>query len=203
MKSTANIRLASCLVLGAMAITACGGSKASVTAPKPSATNASSAASTTNSKTAAPGGPVLPVKDNPITNTSTAKLLKIGTAIVENNADAVTKKTVDDHLEIPVTNSGTAALSGFEVFYTVTDTSTKTSESYYTKLPDSFTIAPGATRTIHFDKSGAVDHFPVNAFGIFATSKSALAISVTISAAGAAPEVATINKDAGGAEQAD
>jgi hypothetical protein len=193
-KSTANIRLASCLVLGAMAISACGGSKASVTAPKPSSTNASSAA---------PGGPVLPVKDNPITNTSTAKLLKIGTAIVENNADAVTKKTVDDHLEIPVTNSGTAPLSGFEVFYTVTDTSTKTSESYYTKLPDSFTIAPGATRTIHFDKSGAVDHFPVNAFGIFATSKSALAISVTISAAGAAPEVVTVNKDAGGAEQAD
>jgi hypothetical protein len=181
----------------ALALAACGGS----TATKPAVTKPPA----TSSATAAPAGTgqVLPVKENPIKNTSTTKALVVGKILVEDNADPVTKKTVGDHLEIPLSNTGTTALGGFEIFYTFTDTKTNESESYYAKLPDSFTIAPGASRVAHFDKTGAPDHFPVNAFSLYATSKNALNVSVVVSAAGAAPETASVKKDAGGSEQAD
>lgn len=148
-------------------------------------------------------GQVLPVRQNPIKNAATTKSISIGKILVEDNTDPVTKKAASDHLEIPITNTGPKSLAGFEVYYTVTDAKTNASESYYTKLPDSFTIEPGATRTVHFDKSNAADHFPVNQFGLFTTSKNALAVTVVASATDAAPETATVNKDAGGAEQAD
>jgi hypothetical protein len=102
-----------------------------------------------------------------------------------------------------LSNTGTTTLGGFEIFYTFTDTKTNESESYYAKLPESFTIAPGASRVAHFDRTGAPDHFAVNAFSLYVTSKNALDVSVVVSATGSAPEAGTVKKDAGGSEQAD
>jgi hypothetical protein len=187
-------RLTLTLSAAAFALAACGGS----TATKPAVTKPSSATSAP-----AGAGQVLPVKENPIKNTSTAKALVVGKILVEDNADPVTNKTVGDHLEIPLSNTGTTTLGGFEIFYTFTDTKTNESESYYAKLPESFTIAPGATRVAHFDKTGAPDHFAMNAFSLYATSKNALDVAVVVSAKDAAPETASVKKDAGGFEQAD
>ncbi|MHB8671262.1 MAG: hypothetical protein ACYDAD_12035 [Acidimicrobiales bacterium] len=142
---------------------------------------------------------VLPVTANPISNPSTAPGLKVDSVLVENNVDAA-NRPVSDHIEVALHNTGTSQLSGFEVFYTVTDPTAKLSESYYTKLPPTFTIAAGAKQTIHFDNTGAPDHFPVNKFGLFLTSKNALDIKVMVSATGAAPQTASVHKSAGGAE---
>ncbi len=128
--------------------------------------------------------------------------MKIDSVLVENNVDA-SGNAADDHLEIAVTNTGSTELAGFEVYYTFTDPTAGTSESYYTKLPDTFTVPAGTSRTIHFDNSGATDHFPVNEFSIYATSLNALDVQVEVSAQGAAPQTATVQKDAGGEETSD
>ena len=78
--------------------------------------------------------------------------------------------------------------------------SDKISESYYTALPATFTIAPGATRVAHFDATGATDHFPVNKYSLFSTSKNALDVEVVVSTIGAAVQTTTLKKDAGRAE---
>ena len=99
--------------------------------------------------------------------------------------------------------AGSTPLSGFEVFYTFTDRTTKMSESYDAKLPGSFTIAPGKKRIAHFDDTGLIDHFPVNKFSLYSTSRNGLDVRVIVSADGAAVQTATIKKDKGGPEQAD
>jgi len=159
-----------------------------------------STSSTAGQTSSAAGGQVLPVTSNPISNDATAKTLTIDSVLVENNEDPASKKAVDDHLEVELTNTGTTELDGFEVYSTFTDPTDKVSESYYTKLPDSFTIAPGATRTVHFDNTGATDHFPSNDFGILATSKNGLDVEVMVSATGAAVQTQSVKKDPGGAE---
>ena len=188
--ATLTTRLA--LAAGAVATvltlaTACGG------------TSTSPAGDTTPS---ASGSAVLPVTSNPIKNTSTTKALTIDSVLVENNVDA-SGTAADDHLEIAVTNSGSADLAGFEVYYTITDPKTSEAESYYTKLPGSFTVAPGANRVIHFDNTGAADHFPANQYSLYYTDANALDVSVEVSAADSAPQTLTVAKDAGGAEEAD
>ena len=173
------------LLLGPAMLAACGSDSTSSTAGQTSS---------------AAGGQVLPVTSNPISNDATAKTLTIDSVLVENNEDPASKKAVDDHLEVELTNTGTTELDGFEVYSTFTDPTDKVSESYYTKLPDSFTIAPGATRTVHFDNTGATDHFPSNDFGILATSKNGLDVEVMVSATGAAVQTQSVKKDPGGAE---
>lgn len=173
-----------------LSISACGGSSS------PNAGGAGVSAST------GVGRQIVPVKSNPIKNTSTAQTLKITSFLVENNVDPATKKIAPDHLEIAMKNTGAAALSGFEVYYTFTDKVTKTSESYYTKLPAKFSLPAGGTKTINFDNSGKPNHFPVNKFDIYHTSKNALAVTVEVSASGAAPQTSTASKAAGGAEGA-
>ena len=150
----------------------------------------------------AAAGPILPVTSNPIANTSTVSALKIGTVLVENNVGPNGKGT-SDHLEIPLTNTGATELKGFEVYYTFRDATASLTEGYYTKLPAAFAIARGATRVVHFDNSGAADHFPVSPLSVYATSKNALEISVQVSAVDAAVQTVSITKDAGGAEAAD
>lgn len=145
---------------------------------------------------------VLPVTSNPISNNATAATLKIDSVLVENNVDANGKAT-DDHLEIAVSNTGTMGLVGFDVFYTFTDPTTATAESYYTKLPADFTVAPGAKRVIHFDSTGQPDHFPINKFSLYKTSTNALDVTVEVSAKGAAVATQSVKKDKGGAEAAD
>jgi hypothetical protein len=188
---------------GALTLAACG-SSSSTTSPTTNAPTATATGGSTPATGSAPaaGGQILPVTSNPISNTATAQTLTIDSVLVENNVDS-TGAATDDHLEIALSNTGTTELGGFEVFYTFDDPTASISESYYAKLPDTFTIAPGATRIAHFDNSGAPDHFPVNDFSLYKTSANALDVTVVVSATDAAPQTATVMKDAGGAETAD
>lgn len=145
---------------------------------------------------------VLPVKTNPINNTSTVKALEISSVLVENNVDPKTNKAVDDHLEVALRNTGTTDLTGVEVFYTFTDTKTNDTESYYLKLPSTFTIPANGQRIAHFDNTGATDHFPVNKYSLYTTSQNPQKVTVVVSAKGAATATKTVKKDAGGAEVA-
>lgn len=193
------------LATGATVLAACGGAAVSSTTTTPPAASAPANAPA-GSAPAAPataGDNVLPVTSNPITNTATDMLLAIDEVLVENNVDPATGKAADDHLEIAVANTGTTDLTGFEVYYTITDPTTGDTENYYTKLPDSFSVAPGASRVIHFDNTSAPDHFPDNAYSLYHTSLNGLDVTVEVSAQGAAPQTATVQKDPGGDEVAD
>lgn len=99
-------------------------------------------------------------------------------------------------------NTSANDLTGFEVYYSFADPTDKATEGYYAKLPSSFTVRAGGTRVVHFDNSGAVDHFPVNKYSLYSTSKNALDVTVTVSAADVAVQTVTVKKDAGGAENA-
>lgn len=191
------LRLGAVTLLAATALSGCGGSAAK--------TDSSATVSTTTSTgtgDAPATSQVLPVADNPISNSATAKGLKITSVLVENNEDPATKKTVDDHLEIALENTSANDLTGFEVYYSFADPTDKATEGYYAKLPSSFTVRAGGTRVVHFDNSGAVDHFPVNKYSLYSTSKNALDVTVTVSAADVAVQTVTVKKDAGGAENA-
>ncbi|MDE0804428.1 MAG: hypothetical protein OSA99_14035 [Acidimicrobiales bacterium] len=192
-------RLAGVALVGGIALAACGGGSSSNSSADSTSTTAPAAAPSDSS-----GGTseVLPVTSNPITNTATAADLKIDSVLVENNVDAA-GKAVDDHLEVALTNTGSTELAGFEVYYTFTDPTASLTESYYTKLPDTFTIAAGESRVVHFDNTGATDHFPANKFSLYSTSVNELDVEVQVSAQGAKVQTATVKKDAGGAETPD
>jgi hypothetical protein len=183
--------LAALLVAVTATAAACGGTSTATTG-----------GSTTTTAPGSTGSQVLPVAENPIQNTSTSQVLKIDSVLVENNVDSA-GNTADDHLEIALSNTGTTDLSGFEVYYTFTDSTAGTTEGYYLQLPGSFTIPAGGARTIHFDNTGALDHFPVNEFSLYYTSANALDVTVVVSAAGAAVQTAAVQKDAGGTETSD
>lgn len=181
-------------IAGTLLLAACGGS---------SSTNAKPAATATGGTTPAGASAVLPVTSNPISNTATADGLHIDTVLVENNVDPTTGKDASDHLEIALSNSTGNTLGGIEIYYTFADPKTGVTENYYTPLPADFTIPAGGTRTVHFDDTGATDHFPVNKFSLYYTDTNALDVTVTASAQGVKVQTATITKDEGGAEVAD
>jgi len=198
--------IAAACAAGALTLAACGSSSSTAT-PATNAPTVTDAAGTNGSAPTAAsapsaGGQILPVTSNPITNTATSQSLTIDSVLVENNVDS-TGATTDDHLEIALSNTGTTELGGFEVYYNFDDPTAAISESYYVKLPDVFIIAAGASRIAHFDNSGAPDHFGVNDFSLYKTSANALDVTVVVSATDAAPQTATVKKDAGGAETAD
>lgn len=142
---------------------------------------------------------VLPVAKNPISNTSTAAGLTITKALVENNVSATTGKAVDDHLEVALKNTSAKSLDQIGVYYRISDPKKGTSEGYYTKL-DGFAIKPGASRVVHFDETGANNHYPVNKYSLYYTDKHALVVDVMASSPGAKPSTFTVKKDAAGAE---
>jgi hypothetical protein len=183
-----SVSLAALVVAAAGLLSACGGSSSTA----PSASASSNATS----------GQVLPVTSNPIKNTATATPLAIDSVLVENNVDA-SGNPADDHLEVALSNSGASDLANLEVYYTFSDPKTGDTESYYLALPSDFTIPAGGQRVAHFDNTGAPDHFPVNEFSLYSTDTNALDVTVIVSAEGAAPQTATVQKDAGGAETAD
>jgi hypothetical protein len=151
---------------------------------------------------AAIDGPVLPVTANPISNTATAPGLKIAQVLVENNTDPATGKDAPDHLEIALQNDGQQELSNLEVYYEITDLTTGAKEGYYRKL-EGFTIPAGGTRVVHFDNTGEKDHYPDNEFSLYHLSLNELQVDVMVSAAGVAPQIASVKKDAGGDENPD
>ena len=194
-------RIVAALALTAIGLTiavasGCGGagnSSASGTTAAPTTT--APAATTTTAGT----GQVLPVPKNPISNDSTAAGLTIAKVLVENNVSPETGKAVDDHLEIALKNTSTKPLDQIGIYYTFTDTASGASEGYYTKL-DGVTIEPGTTRVVHFDKTGATDHYPVNKYSLYYTDKNALVVDVTASSPGVKVATFTVKKDAGGSE---
>jgi hypothetical protein len=150
----------------------------------------------------AAGAIVLPIAANPITNTSTAPGLAIVQVLVENNVDPATGKDAADHLEIQLRNDSAAELSGFVVYYEITDLTTGAKEGYCSALAG-FTIAPGAERAAHFDNTGQPDHFPDNEFSLYHQSLNEMQVDVIVSATGVAPQSASVKKDAGGDENPD
>jgi hypothetical protein len=144
-------------------------------------------------------GLVLPVASNPITNTSKDPGLKIDKVLVEDNVDPATGKDAADHLEIALSNESDKELSGFVVYYEITDLITEAKEGYCSALTD-FTIPAGEQRSVHFDTTGAEGHFPDNEFSIYHSSLNEMQVDVTVSADGVAPQTATVKKDAGGDE---
>ena len=117
--------VANTTIAGAMLLASC-----SSTASKPT--------TTTNI-----GAAVLPAETNPILNNSTADGLTIDSVLVENNVDSETGKTADDHLEMALSNTSTTTLTNIEIFYTFTNPRSGLTESYFTKLPSTFSIPPG------------------------------------------------------------
>lgn len=190
-------RLAAVTLVAGVGLAACSASSSSSTT-----TSTGNGTPTTASDSSSGTSQVLPVQDNPIVNTSTVQALTIDSVLVENNVDAA-GKAADDHLEIALTNTGPKDLTGVEVFYTFTDPTANLTESYYAKLPDTFSIPAGSSRVVHFDNSGATDRFPTNQFSLYATSVNELTVEVTVSAPDAAVQTATLKKDAGGAETPD
>jgi len=138
---------------------------------------------------------------NPIQETSTTVGFTIDKILVENNQLA-NGSAAPDHLELTVTNTTNAAISNFDVYYTITDPTTSVVQSYYRTLPD-FTVAAGETKAIHFDNASEPDHFSVNPNSLYYTDTNALDFEVTLHAKGFAPQTATVTKDAGGAEAPD
>ena len=203
MKPTSRLRRTARLttVLTAVAITlaACG---SSTSAKGPARTGPGGNAqgnTTTQGNTRA----VLPVSSNPIKNSSTIQALKIDSVLVENNIDPLTKKIADDHLEIGLSNTSTTDLKNIEIYYTFRDPKTKATENYYTKLPLTFTVPAKGRRIVHFDNTGATNHFPDNKFSLYHTNQNAMDVTVVVSAEGAATQITNLKKDAGGPEAKD
>ena len=139
---------------------------------------------------------------NPIDMTGAAAPFAIKEALVENNYDYAAKKDATDHLELLVTNSGSAALTGFSIYYSITDADTGKLEGIFRKL-DSFSVPAGGEARIHLDDGAVAGHFRANPNSIYITSQAAKTISVVLKADGFAPVTVDIAKDKGGAEAAD
>ena len=139
---------------------------------------------------------------NQLDMTGAPATFAIKEALVENNYDYAAKKDATDHLELLVTNSGAAPLTGLSIYYGITDADTGKVEGTFRKL-DGFTVPAGGEARIHFDDGAAPGHFRANPNSIYATSQAAKTFSIAIQADGFAPVVAEIAKDKGGAEQAD
>ena len=191
------------LTAGALAVGRVGSAAAfSSTAPTTISAPLMQTESESASTPAPSDGPVLPVASNPISNTSTEPGLKIEQVLVENNVNPATGKDAPDHLEIALRNESDKEMSGFEVYYQITDLTTGAKEGYHSKL-DGFTIPAGGERVVHFDDTGEPDHYPDNKFSLYHLSRNAMQFDVTVSATGFAPQTASVKKDAGGDENPD
>jgi hypothetical protein len=132
----------------------------------------------------------------------------IRSAKVEDNYDPRTKKDASDHLELEIRNPGTAEIQGIQVFYTIKDAKSGSTESYLRNLPG-FQLKANATRVLHFevkgtpDSTAATDRFRANPNSMLYRTPTAKTITVKIATAGYAPSVKTVQKDEGGAEEAD
>lgn len=137
--------------------------------------------------------------DNPIVEASTTQGFKINSVLAENNVDAG-GATVDDHLELTVTNTGAADITnGWDLFYSLTDKTTGDVQSFYLPLPG-FSIPAGKSVHLHVDTSGAPGHFRADPNSAYYKGKNAMQVDVILHAKGFAPQTSGVKKDAGGAE---
>jgi hypothetical protein len=93
-------------------------------------------------------------------------------------------------------------MSGFEIYYQITDLTTDAKEGYNSKL-EGFTIPAGGERVVHVDDTGEPDHYPDNKFSLYHLSRNEMQIDVTASVTGFAPQTASVKKDVGGDENPD
>lgn len=180
------------IVAALIGLVACEASQGTGSAPQTESPAASGAAS---------GPAVLPVTKNPITNTGTKPGLAISETMVENNVDKASGKEVSDRLQFTLKNSSAEEITGVEVYYTMTETPSGKSESYYQKL-DGLTIAPNKEATVYFDNESGEGHYPENKFSIYRTSPEEVKFDIQASAPGFAAARGTAVKEAG-LEEAD
>ena len=140
--------------------------------------------------------------DNPLDMGGAAATFAIKEALVENNYDYGAKADATDHLELLVTNSGAVDLTGFSLYYTITDADSGAVEGYTLPLPG-FTVPANGEARVHLDGATITGHFRANPNGIYTTSQAAKMVSVVLKADGMAPVTVDIAKDKGGAEAAD
>jgi|SRR5665811_195621 len=172
------------ITIMAIVITACGGG---------TSTAASGASGTSNVQ-------VLPVADNPIQNSSTTPGLEIVKAEVENNVDPGTSKDISDRLQLSVKNTSGQKMDNLEIFYRLTDSTTRASEGYYQKL-DGLSLAPGETKTIYFDNQTGPGHYPENKYSMYRTSTNEVVFTIELSAPGFKLAAGDAKKDAGTGEK--
>jgi len=145
---------------------------------------------------------------NPIVQQGKAGGPTIESAKVEDNFDPVSKKSVSDHLEIAIRNPGATPLQGVQLFYTVKDSTTGKTESYYRNF-EGFKMPPGAVTVLHLDEAGSSkisdisSRFRSNPNALLYKSQNAKTLKIQVSSKDYAPSNMSIKKDAGGAEKAD
>ena len=147
------------------------------------------------------GPAVLPVTKNPITNTGTKTGLAISETMVENNVDKASGKEVSDRLQFTIKNSSAEQITGVEVYYTMTETPTGKTESYYQKL-EGLAVAPNQEATVYFDNESGEGHYPENKFSIYRTSPNEVKFAIEAGAPGFAAARGTAVKEEG-LEEAD
>ncbi|WP_407343334.1 hypothetical protein [Pengzhenrongella phosphoraccumulans] len=191
MKPTKITTTAIAAILATIALTGC-----------QSAASTTTAGSAPTGQTTTTSGPVLPVNTNPITNTATAPTLEITYAALEDNVDPATNKAIKDRLEVTLKNTGTTALTGFEIYYEMTDVTTGATEAYYSTL-DGLSVAPGAESTIYFDNETGPGHYPENTFSLYRSSANEVDMTIQVSAPGSKIATATAKKGSATGEKAD
>lgn len=196
-------------ILASLAVAGC--SADTTTSPSAPATALSAPSAMASDMPMAPTTPataptsnsiVLPVTSNPIVNTATSPTLKIAKAAVEDNTDPATGKAIDDRLQLTLKNTGSTALTGLEVYYTMTDIVTGAKEAYYQKLTG-LKISAGAETTVYFDNQNLPGHFPENQFSIYRSSTNEVDFGIQVSAKGAKIATATAVKSTGTGEKVD
>lgn len=150
----------------------------------------------------AANNPVVPVGKNPIVNTSKVAGISIISAMVQDNVDPKTKKAITDRLLITVVNKGSKPATGFEIFYSMTDSTTKATENYYLPLTG-FTLKAGATGYLNFDGKAGVGHYPENKFSLYRSSTNEVKFNIQLSAKGYKIAKSTAVKDKGTGEKVD
>jgi hypothetical protein len=90
--------------------------------------------SSTKSPSSVTATQTLPVKSNPIQNSSTVEGLVIAEIAVQDNVDPATKKAIDDRLQINIKNTSAKTMSNLEAYYSMKDSTTGQVENYYQKL---------------------------------------------------------------------
>lgn len=193
-KSVAGILVA--VSAAGVTLSACGSSNSG--AEPTTSLSASPAAADSGNSSAV----VLPVDKNPIVNAATDKSLQVTYAAVEDNVDPTTGKAIDDCLELTLANSGSAPLTGLEVYYEMVDAVTGASEGYFQSL-DGVSVPAGQEVTVYFDNQTGPGHFPDNKFSLYRTSDNQVDFAIQVSANEAAIATATAVKAENTGEQAD
>ncbi len=191
------------MIAGGALLAGCSSTSSGTSATDKLGAAMAAASASPNQSPSGTGTPMLlPVQADPIVNTSPAPVLQVLQAVAENNVDPATGNVIGDRLQLTLHNSGATALTGFEVYYTMTDAVTKASEHYYQRLAG-LSIPAGSSNTIFFDGKSGAGHYAENQFSIYRSSPNQVDFAIEVSAKGAKLATATAVKSKGTAEKVD